>query len=345
MANSSAGAVRSSRTDNKALPPFYNKIELVRQKHLHDVDIVGDCVRQHESPNTIIFDKALTSKITKVSEPLPLVEEVRCEGLEVTSLPDSFALLFPSATRVVIRKCTSFSELASAAFHKKIRSVTCIDCPSVTSLSSLVGIPTGSELQHLSFTWCGLSVDKGDDWTVGLNALSGVTHNLVIEIAHCDTLSRLPSSIALLRASRCGEIALTLNSNANLTEVPPSLGEVTNLKSLTISNCPELKSLPWQLLRLPPHTTFVLLSMPSVIAKLGLRGESASFRRFDRNFVRYLRRTKARNGALLLGVFVGALRHKAIAPGGCAYRRAKKSFESLAKRRQQKVDHSIDHKE
>lgn len=275
---------------------------------------------------------SLHEVLAKMYHPLPCVSEVRIEGFrQLLSLPKCLSSLFPCATRVIIQNCRSFHRLSSAVFHDKIKRVTYMDCPSVTSLSSLESIPTGADLRSLAFVWCGLSTDEGDSWSAGFKALSQLSHNLDIEISHCDELSSLPSTIALLRESCCYEIKITLASNPNLKSLPPGLGDVAKLRRLTISNCPEIESLPWQLLRLNAYTSFELVNMPKLLTKLGLSGRVAVFRLFDKDLVTYLNKKKARQGALLLGAYIGTLRHKAIAPNGSAYKRAKISFDHCVK--------------
>ena len=249
-----------------------------------------------EDTGVTINDAIIADIFAQGSYPVDakIITKLCVEGFrDMKALPLNLYSIFPNITSIEICDCPSFIDLSTIVLHAKLERLSCINCETLDSLTTLSTIPKESALCHLRFWWCGLSILK-DDWLEGFESLSNVNSTkLDIDVYHCNSLTCLPTSIARLAGTRIKKINISLVSNSNMTDIPSTLGDLNNLKSLTISNCPNLWQLPWQLTRLNSYVAFHFTDMPHLLSNIGLNTSNALLWRFDEDLDGYLHRMKS----------------------------------------------------
>ena len=238
-----------------------------------------------------------------------MITELCVEGfLNMKALPLNLYSIFPNLTSIEICDCPSFIDLSTIVSHAKLERLGCFNCEMLDSLTTLATIPKESALRHLRFWWCGLSTLE-DDWLEGFESLSNIsTTKLDIDVYHCNSLTCLPASIVRLAGTRIKKINISLVGNSSMTHIPSTLGDLNNLKSITIANCPNLRQLPWQLTRLNSYVAFHFTDMPHLLSNIGLNSSNALLWRFDKDLDSYLRRVKLFSGFMMLPYLIGKLK-------------------------------------
>ena len=171
--------------------------------------------------------------------------------------PRNLGRAMPNIQFCTISDCPNLSSLDSILDQfMNLNVLTCISCQNITSMECLSSIPNESLLTKVCFDDCGLQTTK-DDWGNGLIKLGRRVHNsqpegITLTINNCNLLTHLPPSIKLLGSGDPkAKIDIFLTNSEALQKLPHELGEVENLSSLVILNCPKIQSVPWTLGRLP----------------------------------------------------------------------------------------------
>eukprot|EP00579_Thalassiosira_antarctica_P000076 CAMPEP_0201868050 /NCGR_PEP_ID=MMETSP0902-20130614/2093_1 /ASSEMBLY_ACC=CAM_ASM_000551 /TAXON_ID=420261 /ORGANISM="Thalassiosira antarctica, Strain CCMP982" /LENGTH=356 /DNA_ID=CAMNT_0048393339 /DNA_START=214 /DNA_END=1281 /DNA_ORIENTATION=- len=266
---------------------------------------------------------------------------LQLEGFcKMQSLPDNLDRLFPNVINIHVVNCPKFSSLSTAVAIRHLTHISCTECTSLTSMTSLSTMPIDSQLETLSFNGCGLTVTRDDDWGPGMEALARAGRTtqgfLSISISGCESLTRLPSSIGKLKDTIRDRVLIYLRRNINLSHIPHELGDVTNLKTLGIENCPKISQLPWTLSRLNASTCIDLSNTWGLISNMGMTKTAKAFGppflTIDPT-IPYFSNTRKKfyHGLFWLIVHFGRARKRAIerlyAPGGTRYEESRERFE------------------
>ena len=172
--------------------------------------------------------------------------------------PPNLGRVMPNVKYCNVNDCINLSSLDSIVEQfLDLNVLNCKSCNDITSLECLSSIPDESLLTKVCFDECGLQTTTGeDDWTNGFISLGSKRRNshdegITFYITECNLLTHLPPSIKFLGADRNIKVHIFLSENEALRKLPHELGEIKNLSSLFIFDCPKLQNLPWTLGRFP----------------------------------------------------------------------------------------------
>lgn len=189
---------------------------------------------------------------------LPLLKVLNMQGLEaVVEITSAFyggdhdQITFPALKQLTITKCPNLETWETPVAREAL---TCLNRLTIIGCPRLTKMPWFPSLQHLELRNCNARILRS---AAELNSLS----NLIIDII--PELSYLPQGLLQNSSSLA---SLTISSCPQLCSLPWDLRNLVALKSLTIRWCEELTALPREIRNLTSLESLEITECPSLIS-------------------------------------------------------------------------------
>lgn len=309
----------------------------------------------------IDFFDEVRSETAQSGDTFSCIRNVTFHDFHFTKLPANLGRVLENVVGTcTFTNCPKLSSLGGIVEQfSNLSCIKCIDCPSLVSLSSLADIPSCVPLKSLSFDRCGLRVTPDDNWEKAMcmisrtrraryghgRNLSSILRQFHIEFIACPFLETLPSCISHLNEKDADTISIRLHNNPNMRSISCDIGKLKNLKKLEITECTNIKNLPWTLCRVNNRCEILMDSSMSDLRKNLQDGGAKVIEAFDdydyecsvSDLEPYFcpQRRKVYYGILKLAVLIHRAKIRTIdrlyKPGGTGFEKSRVSFEHMVR--------------